>query len=89
MDLYLEEVDLAGLIEEVRSIVEPLAAVNGNRLDIVGPTALGILYTDRTKLKQSLLNLLSNAGKFTHEGRVKLEVRPIGTKSPSSSAIPG
>jgi signal transduction histidine kinase/CheY-like chemotaxis protein len=76
MDLYLEEVDLAGLIEEVRSIVEPLAAVNGNRLEIVCPTSLGTLYTDRTKLKQSLLNLLSNADKFTHEGRIKLEVRP-------------
>jgi signal transduction histidine kinase/CheY-like chemotaxis protein len=76
MDLYLEEVEIAGLIEEVRSIVEPLAAVNGNRLDIVGPTTLGTLYTDRTKLKQSLLNLLSNASKFANEGRIKLEVRP-------------
>ena len=80
MALYLEEVDLAGLIEEVRSIVEPLAAANANRLEIVCPTALGTLYTDRTKLKQSLLNLLSNAGKFTHEGRVKLEVRPVDTE---------
>src|SRR5438132_4998124 len=76
MDLYLEEVDLAGLVEEVRSIVEPLATANGNRLEIVCPAALGTLYTDRTKLKQSLLNLLSNAGKFTHQGRVELEVRP-------------
>ena len=75
MDLYLEEVDLAGLIEEVRSIVEPLAAANGNRLEIACPAALGMFYTDRTKLKQSLLNLLSNAGKFTHDGRIRLEVR--------------
>jgi signal transduction histidine kinase/CheY-like chemotaxis protein len=80
MDLYLEEVDLAGLVEEVRSIVEPLAAANANLLEIVGPPALGTLYTDRTKLKQSLLNLLSNAGKFTHEGRVELEVRPAGSE---------
>jgi signal transduction histidine kinase/DNA-binding response OmpR family regulator len=78
MDLYLEEVDLAGLVEEVRSIVEPLATANANDLEIVCPAALCTLYTDRTKLKQSLLNLLSNAGKFTHEGRVKLEVRPVG-----------
>jgi CheY-like chemotaxis protein len=49
---------------------------NANRLEIVCPAAVGMFYTDRTKLKQSLLNLLSNAGKFTHEGRVKLEVRP-------------
>jgi signal transduction histidine kinase/CheY-like chemotaxis protein len=80
MDLYLEEVGLAGLVEEVGSIVEPLAAANANQLEIVCPAALGTLYTDRTKLKQSLLNLLSNAGKFTHEGRVKLEVRPVGSE---------
>ena len=80
MDLYLEEVDLAGLIEEVRSIVEPLMMANANRLEIVCPAAVGMFYTDRTKLKQSLLNLLSNAGKFTHEGRVKLEVRPALTE---------
>jgi signal transduction histidine kinase/CheY-like chemotaxis protein len=78
MELYLEEVDLAGLVEEVRAIVEPLAAANGNRLDIVCPVDLGTLHTDRTKLKQSLLNLLSNAGKFTHQGRIGLEVRPAG-----------
>jgi signal transduction histidine kinase/CheY-like chemotaxis protein len=76
MDLYLEEVDLGALIEEVRSIVEPLSAANANRLEIVSPPTLGEFRTDRTKLKQSLLNLLSNAGKFTHQGRVKLEVRP-------------
>src|SRR6516162_9179984 len=76
MELYFEEVDLAGLAEEVRAIVEPLLAANGNRLDIVCPTALGNFRTDRTKLKQSLLNLLGNAGKFTHQGRVRLEVRP-------------
>jgi signal transduction histidine kinase/DNA-binding response OmpR family regulator len=80
MDLYLEEVDLAGLIEEVRSIVEPLMMANANRLEIVCPAAFGMFYTDRTKLKQSLLNLLSNAGKFTHDGRVKLEVRPALTE---------
>jgi signal transduction histidine kinase/DNA-binding response OmpR family regulator len=78
MDLYLEEVDLAGLVEEVRSIVEPLVTANSNRLEIVCPGTLGALYTDRTKLKQSLLNLLSNAGKFTQEGRIKLEVKPGG-----------
>src|SRR5439155_19249597 len=58
MDLYLEEVDFGGLVGEVRSIVEPLTAANANRLEIACPAALGTLYTDRTKLKQSLLNLL-------------------------------
>jgi signal transduction histidine kinase/DNA-binding response OmpR family regulator len=77
MDLYLEEVDLKALLEEVRSIVAPLATSGGNRLDIVYPDDLGTLYTDRTKLKQSLLNLLGNASKFTQHGRVALELRSV------------
>jgi signal transduction histidine kinase/CheY-like chemotaxis protein len=75
MDLYLEEVDVTALVDEVRAIVTMLAAAGGNRFEIVRPTTLGTLYTDRTKLKQSLLNLLSNASKFTHEGRIVLELR--------------
>jgi len=75
IDLYLEEVDVAALVEEVRAIVAPLAAADGNRFEIVRATRLSTLYADRTKLKQSLLNLLSNATKFTHEGRVALELR--------------
>jgi signal transduction histidine kinase/CheY-like chemotaxis protein len=75
MDLYLEEVDLKALVEEVRSIVAPLATSSGNRFDIVCPDDVGTFYTDRTKLKQSLLNLLGNASKFTQRGRVALELR--------------
>src|SRR5258708_38504958 len=75
MALYLEEVDLKPLVEEVRSIVAPLATSGANRFDIVYPDDPGTLYTDRTKLKQSLLNLLGNASKFTQHGRVALELR--------------
>src|ERR1700760_2997120 len=46
MEVYLEEVDLAGLIEEVRSIIEPLAAINANELEILCPAALGSVHTD-------------------------------------------
>ena len=62
----------------LRCSVEPLAAANANHFEIVCPAALGTFQTDRTKLKQSLLNLLGNAGKFTHDGRIKLDVRPAG-----------
>jgi signal transduction histidine kinase/DNA-binding response OmpR family regulator len=74
MEVYLEEVDLAELIEEVRAIAAPLAAANANRLDIRVPPAPGTVSTDRTKLKQSLLNLLSNASKFTRDGCMSLTV---------------
>jgi signal transduction histidine kinase/DNA-binding response OmpR family regulator len=73
MDLYLEQVDLGVLIEEVRLIVEPVAAENRSVLEIWCPRG-GMFNTDRTKLKQGLLNLLSNAMKFTCNGRVRLEV---------------
>ena len=75
MEVYLEEVDIGALVEEVRAIVAPLAAAGGNRFEIVWPAPPGMLYTDRTKLKQSLLNLLSNAAKFTKGGRIALDLR--------------
>jgi signal transduction histidine kinase/CheY-like chemotaxis protein len=79
MEVYLEDVDLDGLIAEVRVIVGPLTATNGNTLEVHCPKGLGTFHTDRTKLKQSLLNLLSNASKFTSKGRVSLEVRDSGS----------
>ncbi|HXL48727.1 MAG TPA: response regulator, partial [Xanthobacteraceae bacterium] len=66
------------LIEEVRAIVGPLAAKNSNRLHIDCPSDIGALHTDRTKLKQCLLNLLSNATKFTSNGAISLELKRRG-----------
>jgi signal transduction histidine kinase/CheY-like chemotaxis protein/HAMP domain-containing protein len=77
-DLFIEEVELGELAGEVRAIVEPLAGKNGNRLELVCAADAGSLRTDRTKLKQNLLNLLGNASKFTRGGRVRLEIRREG-----------
>ncbi|MGE0563508.1 MAG: response regulator [Pseudolabrys sp.] len=74
MDVYFEQVFLSRLIEDVRTIVEPMVAKNGNRLVIDCPADIGSLRTDMTKLKQSLINLLSNAAKFTNKGDVRLAV---------------
>ena len=72
MDVYLEQIYLARLVEEVRAIIEPLVKKNGNTLVIECPADIGSMRTDLTKLKQSLINLLSNAAKFTQNGRVTL-----------------
>ncbi|MDO9413876.1 MAG: response regulator [Pseudolabrys sp.] len=77
MDIYLEQLFLPRLIEDVRIIVEPLIAKNGNRLTIDCPADIGPLRTDLTKLKQSLINLLSNASKFTKQGQVTLSLRRL------------
>jgi PAS domain S-box-containing protein len=75
MEVFAESFDARELLDEVISTIEPLAARNNNRLvlDLGGP--LGQVHTDRTKLKQVALNLLSNACKFTHAGTVRLTVR--------------
>jgi CheY-like chemotaxis protein len=74
MEVFIEHVDLAALTDEVRMMVEPLMARNDNHLVVTCGPDVGAISTDMTKLKQSLLNLLSNASKFTEKGAVKLLV---------------
>jgi signal transduction histidine kinase/CheY-like chemotaxis protein len=70
MDVFLEDVELVPLLEEVRALIVPLAEKNGNTLELRLAEGLGSIRTDRTKLKQSLLNVLSNGSKFTENGRL-------------------
>ncbi len=77
MDVYIEQIDVSALVEDVRMMVEPLAARGANRLVIDCPPDVGVMATDVTKLKQSLLNLLSNASKFTEQGTISLGVARI------------
>ena len=72
MDVFIEEVEIAPLLDEVRSIITPLTQKNGNSLEFRVSPDLSSMRTDRTKLKQSLLNVLSNASKFTQNGRLTL-----------------
>ena len=78
MTLFIEPVSVRALLAEVRSIIEPLAAKNGNQLIVECPDDLGLIDTDVTKVKQSLLNLLSNASKFTNKGTITLAVAGSG-----------
>jgi len=72
MDIFLEDVEIVPLLEEVRAIIVPLAEIKGNVLEFGLAENLGSIRTDRTKLKQSLLNILSNGSKFTENGRLTL-----------------
>ncbi len=73
MDLYIESLSVDQMIEDVRAVIDPLANKNSNELVIEKSTELGVIRADSTKVRQSLMNLLSNACKFTSNGRVTLQ----------------
>lgn len=75
MDLNLEPVDLDKLITEVESTARPLAAKNTNAFFVERSSNLGVVVADATKLRQAIFNLLSNASKFTQNGRITLAVK--------------
>lgn len=74
MQLYLEDVKVHLLVDEVVSIVKPMAGKNDDQIDVDCPEGVGTIKVDIMKLRQSLLNLLSNAVKFTKGGKIKLRV---------------
>jgi signal transduction histidine kinase len=75
MTLFLEEFDVAKLVNEVAATVQPLVSKKSNKLEVICPAKVGLMTADQTKVRQTLFNLLSNASKFTEKGVIKLEVR--------------
>jgi adenylate cyclase len=77
LELNPQTVELSPLIEEVIGTARELAQQNKNRLVVEAQENLGALTVDAMRLRQILLNLLSNACKFTKAGEVKLAARKV------------
>jgi signal transduction histidine kinase len=75
MELQLENLALAPLIADVAKTIEPLAAKNANEVAIKCDGAIGELHADSMRLRQALLNLMSNANKFTECGTITVDAR--------------
>jgi len=76
MEVYLEQFALKPLVEEIYGTVLPLMEKNQNILQLDYDDNINIINADLTKVRQILFNLLSNAGKFTEDGYIKLIVTP-------------
>ncbi|WAH38278.1 ATP-binding response regulator [Alicyclobacillus dauci] len=74
IEMYIETVDVNELISNISSTIAPVVEKNGNHLVVECPDDLGHIDVDLTKIQQILLNLLSNASKFTTNGTVSLHV---------------
>jgi signal transduction histidine kinase/CheY-like chemotaxis protein len=77
LELHLERVNILPLVEEVIGTARPLAEQNKNRLSVECPGDLPPIEADAMRVRQILLNLLSNACKFTKDGSIILRVRPV------------
>jgi signal transduction histidine kinase len=75
MEVSIESFDLNRFVDEVIATAQPLTAKKQNRLAVYCAEGLGLIATDTTKLRQAVLNLLSNAAKFTNNGVVTLTVQ--------------
>ncbi|HEU4323511.1 MAG TPA: response regulator [Roseiflexaceae bacterium] len=74
MSLSIGPVDVAQLVSQVVNTSRPLMARNSNTLEVRYEAAVGTIQSDEVKLRQVLLNLLSNAAKFTQQGRITVVI---------------
>ncbi len=74
MDVYLEAFAVPEMLRDLAATVRPLADKNRNALMVDCPDTLGVMRADLTKTRQALLNLISNACKFTEAGTITLAV---------------
>lgn len=72
MDVYIEEFDINAMLDDVIFTAQPLVEKNNNTLVQDITPKLGNIHSDQMKIRQVLLNLISNAAKFTHDGEIQI-----------------
>ncbi|MBE9563150.1 MAG: response regulator, partial [Proteobacteria bacterium] len=74
MDLYLETFNLTKVLYEIESTIQPLVEKRGNTLTVKCDNNIDQIHADITKFRQIILNLLSNATKFTEQGLITIDI---------------
>ena len=75
MELHPDSFAVAPLVDDVVKTIEPLAAKNGNQVAVHCDGEIGTMHADQMRLRQALLNLMSNANKFTERGTITIDAR--------------
>jgi signal transduction histidine kinase len=75
MELALSSFALSPLVADVVKTIEPLAAKNANKVAAHCDAGIGTMQADQMRLRQALLNLMSNANKFTEAGTITINAR--------------
>ncbi len=86
LDLHPERFDLVTLVRAVVDIAMPLVEKNDNTLDVDCPSTSVMAYADSTRVRQVLLNVLSNAAKFTERGQIRLHVGVVAVPAQPGAA---
>ena len=77
LELFLSEFELSGVLDVIKSVAIPLGDKNSNKVVFEIQENLGAMYSDETRLRQGLLNLISNACKFTDKGTITVAVHKL------------
>ena len=85
LEIFASDFDYENLIEMVSNVSVALASKNSNRITFSQDKAVGTVFNDETRIRQALLNLISNACKFTENGEVEIKTEELPSGLGSAS----